>query len=197
MKKNKGITMIALIITIIILLILAGVSIALLTGKNGLIKKAELAKQKSEESELEENATLGEYENKISEYINNRDTITLSKEEYNKLKNANTYSKDEIEIGTWIDGKKVYRKVLLNNTLTSIEKVGTWTNYYLANELSIETLVNGRFGRKDNNGIITDIISDVNVRYDSSTGYVQILKASTLNFSKYSAIIIEYTKTTD
>ena len=40
MKKNKGISMIALIITIIILLILAGVSIAMLSGKNGILNKA-------------------------------------------------------------------------------------------------------------------------------------------------------------
>ena len=40
MKNNKGITLIALVITIIVLLILAGVSIAMLTGENGLLTKA-------------------------------------------------------------------------------------------------------------------------------------------------------------
>ena len=39
MKKNNGITLIALVITIIILLILAGVTIATLTGENGLFRK--------------------------------------------------------------------------------------------------------------------------------------------------------------
>ena len=43
-KKNNGITLIALVITIIVLLILAGVSIATLTGNNGLITKANEAK---------------------------------------------------------------------------------------------------------------------------------------------------------
>ena len=38
--ENKGITLIALVITIIVLLILAGVSIAMLTGENGLLTKA-------------------------------------------------------------------------------------------------------------------------------------------------------------
>ena len=37
LEKAKGITLIALVITIIILLILAGVSIAMLTGPNGLL----------------------------------------------------------------------------------------------------------------------------------------------------------------
>ena len=40
MKNQKGITLIALVITIIVLLILAGVSIAMLTGDNGILTKA-------------------------------------------------------------------------------------------------------------------------------------------------------------
>ena len=38
-EKNKGITLIALIVTIIVLIILAGVSISMLTGQNGTISK--------------------------------------------------------------------------------------------------------------------------------------------------------------
>ena len=40
MKNNKGITLIALVVTIIVLLILAGVSIAMLTGDNGILNRA-------------------------------------------------------------------------------------------------------------------------------------------------------------
>ena len=40
MREQKGITLIALVITIIVLLILAGVSIAMLTGENGILTKA-------------------------------------------------------------------------------------------------------------------------------------------------------------
>jgi len=40
MKNNKGITLIALVVTIIVLLILAGVSIAMLTGENGILTNA-------------------------------------------------------------------------------------------------------------------------------------------------------------
>lgn len=47
-KDNKGITLIALVITIIILLILAGVTIAMLTGENGLLRKALKAKEETE-----------------------------------------------------------------------------------------------------------------------------------------------------
>ncbi|MCI8636954.1 MAG: hypothetical protein HFJ36_03755, partial [Clostridia bacterium] len=40
-KKEKGITLIALVITIIVLLILAGIAIATLTGENGILNKSE------------------------------------------------------------------------------------------------------------------------------------------------------------
>lgn len=40
MRKQNGITLIALVITIIILLILAGISIATLTGENGILRKS-------------------------------------------------------------------------------------------------------------------------------------------------------------
>ena len=44
MKNNRGITLIALVITIIVLLILAGVSIAMLTGQNGILSQATTAR---------------------------------------------------------------------------------------------------------------------------------------------------------
>ncbi len=47
-EKSKGITLIALVITIIVLLILAGVSIATLTGENGILTKANEAKDKTQ-----------------------------------------------------------------------------------------------------------------------------------------------------
>ena len=61
MKKSrqKGITLIALVITIIVLLILAGVTIATLMGNNGLLTRAQEAKQRTEVSENEEECKRG------------------------------------------------------------------------------------------------------------------------------------------
>ena len=67
-EKNKGITLIALIITIIILLILAGISISALT-QTGLFEKAKQAEPKSKEAQEQENAPLGNYENELNKYI--------------------------------------------------------------------------------------------------------------------------------
>ena len=54
LKNKKGITLIALVITIIVLLILAGVSIATLTGPNGLLTRANEAKEETEKAEERE-----------------------------------------------------------------------------------------------------------------------------------------------
>ena len=68
MKKNPGITLIALIITIIILLILAGIGISLLT-QTGLFENAKQAKNAMENAENEENTILSDYDNKINEIV--------------------------------------------------------------------------------------------------------------------------------
>ena len=54
LKNNKGITLIALVVTIIVLLILAGVSINMLTGQNGILNRASEAKEKTENTQTEE-----------------------------------------------------------------------------------------------------------------------------------------------
>ena len=54
MKRNKGITLIALIITIIVLLLLAGVSISMLGGQDGIITKTNNAKVKTEMTSVSE-----------------------------------------------------------------------------------------------------------------------------------------------
>ena len=62
MKRNKGVTLIALVITIIVLLILAGVAIAMLSGENGILKKAAEAKTETEQAQKEEETTLKDME---------------------------------------------------------------------------------------------------------------------------------------
>ena len=51
-KVEKGVTLVALVITIIVLLILAGISISMLTGENGILKKATESKEKTEKADI-------------------------------------------------------------------------------------------------------------------------------------------------
>lgn len=61
-KNKRGVTLIALIVTIIILLILAGVSISMLVGEDGVIEKARNAKQKTERATVIELARTDIYD---------------------------------------------------------------------------------------------------------------------------------------
>ena len=64
-KKNGGITLIALVVTIIVLIILAGVSISMLTGQNGILTRAAEAKEKTEKAQRDEQAQLADLESLI------------------------------------------------------------------------------------------------------------------------------------
>ena len=65
-KKEKGITLIALAVTIIVMLILAGVTIAALTSENGIVNQARKVKEKTKIAKVEEAGQL-EYSNLIME----------------------------------------------------------------------------------------------------------------------------------
>ena len=64
---KNGITLIALVITIIVLLILAGVTIATLTGDNGILTKAQNAKEKNAQKTVEEQINLAVQASRINE----------------------------------------------------------------------------------------------------------------------------------
>ncbi len=83
-KANRGITLIALVITIIVLLILAGVTIVTLTGDNGLLSKASNAKQTTKDAEIEEEVRLAWNSVYPDSYLNNYDLATKA----SKLKEA-------------------------------------------------------------------------------------------------------------
>ena len=77
-KNSKGITLVALVITIIILLILAGISISALTN-TGIFQKAKEAKQKSDDAALDQNTKLDEYENELDKYLPKQNENSLAK----------------------------------------------------------------------------------------------------------------------
>ena len=69
MRNKKGITLIALVITIIVLLILAGVSISMISGDDGIVNKASSAKEKTRASTIIDKIGLTVSENQIAESL--------------------------------------------------------------------------------------------------------------------------------
>ncbi len=68
MRKNKGITLIALVITIIVLLILAGVSLSLIAGSDGMLGKATKATLETRGAQVEEIVEMWKVESKMNQY---------------------------------------------------------------------------------------------------------------------------------
>ena len=101
LQKDKGITLIALIVTIIILLILASVSIVMLTGENSILKQAQRAKTETENKQKEEESILSEYESKINQYKNiDWNKVLANAEKHPEQKESNV-------VGVGTDGNAV------------------------------------------------------------------------------------------
>ena len=69
LKNGYGITLIALVVTIVVLLILAGISVSMLTGQNGILNRASEAKEKTSLSQKQEKTNLANMEELINEKI--------------------------------------------------------------------------------------------------------------------------------
>ncbi len=75
MKKNKGITLVALVVTIVVLLILAGVSINLVLGNNGIIAKAKDAETKSAEASQNDLKGMNDLEDEMDKQLGTYDPL--------------------------------------------------------------------------------------------------------------------------
>ena len=75
MKKNKGITLVALVVTIVVLLILAGVSINLVLGDNGIIAKAKEAETKSAEASQNDLKGMNDLEDEMDKQLGTYDPL--------------------------------------------------------------------------------------------------------------------------
>ncbi len=193
-KKEKGITLIALIITVILLLILAGVAINFALGDNGILKGAEYATDKYKNKAEQEQNELA----KIDDYIQNgRETVTISKEEYDILKNSNSYSEHETIIGTWTDGKPIYRNMITQASLPKNQHITIdVTNLNIDTPIDIKLCckynsINFTFFGSPINGSSYSVGAALNQTYIE---YYINNWASNLTDGKF---IIEYTKTTD
>ena len=122
MKTNeKGITLIALVITIIVLLILAGVSIAMLTGNNGILTQAQRAKNETENAAQNEVAILDEYNQYLNNVTNGGTTTTP------------TFDANTLTIGDAINSDKYGQKVTNYTVQAGKMTTNVWRLFYQDN----------------------------------------------------------------
>ena len=114
LKSRKGITLIALVVTIIALLILAGISIATLFGDNGILQKATDAKTNTERTSIVEYARTD-----VLGYQVVNKSCNLKKTQLKSV--LDSYFKDVPTIEELPDGE-----TLLNQEFTTLDKYGTY-----------------------------------------------------------------------
>ena len=160
-KNNKGITILALVVTIIVLLILAGVSISMITGDSGIINQAKTAKEETEKGNVIEKAqkdilaitasgrsdiTQQELHDILEKYFESvpddvdTDDILTTKEEYG--------GKYEIAVSDIYDGE-IEIKGITAAELTDEQKKELYgkyvTNYECSSNDAIETTAPGKW----------------------------------------------------
>lgn len=121
-KRKEGITLIALVITIIVLLILAGVTIATLTGDNGILTRAQEAKEENEKAEIIEQIRLD-----ISDkQIENQEGSINEDEFYEILGKYGTISADKTILTT----TKGNYEILISDIYLGSLNEGEHINFY-------------------------------------------------------------------
>ena len=124
MKNQKGITLIALVITIIVLIILAGVSIAMLSGENGLLTQAKNVGSESAKGDLEEAVKLAIAEIYITPANNGAFVASQLTAEKIEAQNPSLADKVEVTAATesvtyttvkLMDGEKVLKTLYVTN----------------------------------------------------------------------------------
>ena len=106
MRRDRGITLVALVITIIVLLILAGVSISLVIGENGVLSRATGAAEKTKRSQLKEamDLALEDCQTEFAETFINDATTTVA-DVMTPLKASKALQKNDYGLYTDKDGK--------------------------------------------------------------------------------------------
>ena len=170
-QNTRGITLIALVITIIVLLILAGVSIAMLTGQNGILTQAQNAKQTTEKSAEQEKVQIA-----ASSSRDNDGQLSFEK------------LKAEIENqGGTILGDSIPTTITINNTLYRVNSTGKVTqrisggtlgtvtgtetsNTTVKDALGNQVVVPAGFKIVNPNDYVTDGIIIEDVGYENTKG---------------------------
>ena len=120
-RLEKGITLIALVITIIILLILAGVTINMLTGDNGILKQATKARETNSKAEFEEQVKLAVIASRVNDTAN-IDLKTLD-EEINKI-SGTTITKSTDDNLPWTVKKGSYEVTITADGIITSNTTG-------------------------------------------------------------------------
>ncbi len=118
LRRETGITLVALVVTIVVLLILAGVTLMYTMGDNSIFKKAQDAKEKTAEAIKNEQEYINSIDNMVDEYLNgtgNGGTNTPTDEPIENIKSD------------WATIEKIAQEIAKDDTITSETEEATVT----------------------------------------------------------------------
>lgn len=151
-RSNEGITLIALVITIIVLLILAGVSITTLTGDNGIMKQSENAKENTQISNYQEQIELI-----IADEMVERKTTAKVEPLIQSLYNKITPSMIEGVTKTYVcDENNTEQSNLIDNKYIIVQtKEGYQLKIEVDNEKNVAHIIKSKQEEKEESVMIT------------------------------------------
>ena len=156
--KNAGITLIALVITIIVLLLLAGISIMMLSGNNGILQRAGEAKNVTDEAQIKEQIKLS-YLAALSEDLNNVTLKTINEQ----LKNNG------------VKGKATKAGKKLKITVDDEKNLGSTKSYIINDSGEIS-----EYKQAEPTEVYVVIYADGEMQFSATKGYKDPEKTGTL-----------------
>ena len=130
-KRNQGITLVALVITIIVLLILAGITLSMVLGPNGIIDRAKQAKEQTEGAALNEQEILNGVDSYINEQLSGTNSNSSSVKKDGSFDTAKGVNSPKIT-GTGL--KPVYFNGEEKVYLTEASSKEEWDKWYSYSE---------------------------------------------------------------
>jgi|GEM_PF-1181405 surface antigen bspA-like len=152
-KGQAAITLVALVVTVVVLIVLAGVSINLVIGNNGIIEKGKIAKESQELAKYKENMSMFIQEKYMESTDFSASTITAYKNKvYYNTKNSDSEETIEEILGNvssnYIEKLEIIKGELYINTTNEVEKAAAGKAEIKVNGLEIS---NGELKASDKN----------------------------------------------
>ena len=145
-KRKNGITLVALVVTIVVLLILAGVSINLVLGNNGIIAKAKEARDKSAQASQNDLIAMNELAQAIEGSLSGNNGGSSSGEDEPTAKTlVEAYDAGELKIGDYVNYKPI-----VGNSYPSITNENGWADQ----TYTVDTSTTWRVLGKEDNHIL-------------------------------------------
>ena len=158
MKKEKnGITLIALVVTIVVLLILAGVSINMVLGENGIVTKAKDARDKTEQAKQNDLASMDQFIKDMDDILNDNGTPGGDDTPTETKTLVEAFNAGELKIGDYVEYKPTAGQTYTSATdengwadqTYTVDTTTTWRVLGLSDDGSQVLLTSGSPIKKD------------------------------------------------